>query len=758
MDEKEKIKSCCLEKEVAPCVSACPFHIDARTFISRMRRGGFNFAYRLYADSVGFPDIVSRLCGAPCEAGCPLKQTDGPIAMKLLEQASVSYASNREPNSYNLPPRGKSAAIIGAGPSGLACLLKLANRKYDVTLFEKSGRIGGSLWNKLPSEVFLTDVELQLKNEEYKLCLNTEITDIKEIADKFDAVYIATGAAVGDFGLSFDRGAGKPVSAGGNIYAGGSLTGSESPVQSIADGIRAAALLEDHIKTGNVQTAQTQQPTRIRINADNIVRAPAVQPSDHGCFTKNEAKEEAKRCIMCRCDFCVKACDLMQYYQKFPKLIEQEVHITIYPGTLDGNGTVSTRLISTCNQCGLCAAACPEDIDVGLFLRQSHIAMRNKGAMPWAFHEFWLRDMEHADSEKASFSWTPSGAGKSRYLFFPGCQSGASNPDYVLKPYGFLLEKLPDTSVYLRCCGAPALWGGEEALYEKSRGEIRAKWEELGRPTFIFSCATCMEIFRQYLPEIKGVSLLEMLTELSVAVPRDEAGREVAVFDPCASRNFPAAQSAARELVRQAGYETKPLAYDSKMARCCSWGGQVDVANPPYAKWVVDRRKTDSELPYVVYCTNCRDIFAEAGKPVRHILDILFNLGGWADKPPTYSQRHRSREYLKGMLERRYGGHEGAEPMQERLVMEPDVEAKINKDKILEEDVLSVIHFCETSGRKLRDQQSGHFIGYHEVGHMTFWAEYAPEGDGWRLFNAYGHRMKIELEEVWNGRKQKADL
>ena len=96
--------------------------------------------------------------------------------------------------------------------------------------------------------------------------------------------------------------------------------------------------------------------------------------------------------------------------------------------------------------------------------------------------------------------------------------------------------------------------------------------------------------------------------------------------------------------------------------------------------------------------------------------------------------------------------------MQERLVMEPDVEAKINKDMILEEDVLSVIHFCETSGRKLRDQQSGHFIGYHEVGHMTFWVEYAPEGDGWRLFNAYGHRMKIELEEVWNGRKQKADL
>ena len=41
---------------------------------------------------------------------------------------------------------------------------------------------------------------------------------------------------------------------------------------------------------------------------------------------------------------------------------------------------------------------------------------------------------------------------------------------------------------------------------------------------------------------------------------------------------------------------------------------------------------------------------------------------------------------------------------------------------------------------------------------MTFWAEYLPEGSDYRLFNAYGHRMKIELEEVWNGRIQKTDL
>ena len=758
MNEEDKIKTCCLEKEIPPCVSACPFHFDTRTFISRVRRGGFNFAYRLYADTVAFPAVVSELCGAPCMDKCPLAAVGGSIDMKLLEKACGAHASSREPNNYNLPSKGSSAAVIGAGPSGLACLLKLANRKYEVTLFEKSGRLGGSLWGKMPSEAFLADFELQFKNEEYKLCLNTEVKDIKEIAEKFDVVYVATGAGGEDFGLSFERGFDLPVTAGGNIYAGGALTGCQSPVSSIACGIQAATLLEGHIKTGNVQTAQVQPPTKIKINLDSVIKIPAVKPDASGLFTRDEARTEAQRCILCRCDFCMQACDLMQYFKKFPQTIQQEVYATINPGSIDGNGTFSTRLISTCNQCGLCAEVCPEDIDVGQYLRVSHAAMRNKDAMPWAYHEFWLRDMEHADSEKSAFSYTPAGCGRSKYLFFPGCQSGASNPDYVLKPYKFLLEKEPDTSLLLRCCGAPALWGGETALYDKSREAIKAEWERLGRPIFVFSCATCMEIFSEYLPEIKGVSLVELLAELDARAPQDEAGKQVALFDPCASRKFPAAQAAARKLVEEAGYDIKPLAYEGRTAKCCSWGGQIDIAAPRYSKWLVEQRTKDSELPYIVYCTNCRDVFADAGKPVRHILDLLFGLGGWQEKPQTYSRRHAHREYLKRALELELNGDKGAEALQEHLIMEPEVEEKLNRSKILVEDVLSVVKFCETSGRKLKDAETGHTIGYHEIGHMTLWIEYEAAEGGWRLFNAYEHRMKIELEEVWNGRKQKADL
>ena len=92
------------------------------------------------------------------------------------------------------------------------------------------------------------------------------------------------------------------------------------------------------------------------------------------------------------------------------------------------------------------------------------------------------------------------------------------------------------------------------------------------------------------------------------------------------------------------------------------------------------------------------------------------------------------------------------------LLISKDVEEKLHREKILEDDLAFVISFCEKTGRKLADPASGHFTGYCEIGHMTCWVEYSHEGEGCRIHNAYSHRMKIELEEVWHGRKQKPDL
>ncbi|WP_281680028.1 pyridine nucleotide-disulfide oxidoreductase/dicluster-binding protein [Synergistes jonesii] len=755
MDEtvKNQIRNCCLEKEAAPCVSACPFHFDVREFIPKARRGAFNSAYRAYANAVAFPRIVSQICGEPCRAGCPLKDRGGAVNLKLIEQAVVKSATRTAPNSYNLPAKGKRIAVIGGGAGGLACALRLCNKKYDVTVYEKTERLGGRLWETLSPDIFLKDIEEQFSKEKYELLLGREIGEIDEIREKFDAVYVATGRGGESFGLLRACEMREPsASSLDGVFLGGALLGA-SPVEAIAQGAAAAGLIEGYLKTGIAKSAEPHPPTRIKLNLDGVETKPEVLPASSGGYSGEEAAAEALRCIRCRCDSCVRACDMMAYFQKFPKLIEEEVHITIYPGTLDGNGTVATRLISTCNQCGLCGKVCPEKIDVGLFMRESHIAMREKKAMPWAFHEFWLNDMDFSRSERARFFYAP--AGKCDYLFFPGCQMGASEPDYVTKTYALLRELAGPCAVYVTCCGAPALWAGDRGVYEGICGELRDKWRQCGEPEIIFGCPTCREMMNRRLPEMKGRMLSDLLWELGAKIP-DAQGAEVSLFDPCSARDFPETQRNVRALLSSAGYALRPLEYEKERAKCCSWGGQISIANPPYARWLVEKRLSEGEAPYVVYCTNCRDVFADAGKPVRHILDLLFGLER-EGRTPTYSKRRDNREEVKRLLTKELLGRELPEKEKIPLFISPELEAKMNRDRILEEDVASVIAFCERTGRKLVDER-GHFIGYGEIGHITCWAEYSPEKDGYRVHNAYPHRMKIELEEVWHGRKTKADL
>ncbi|MEG1602555.1 MAG: FAD-dependent oxidoreductase [Cloacibacillus sp.] len=761
MDEmKEKIRQCCLEKEPAPCVSACPFGLDVREFVPRVERGAFNLAYRLYATAVAFPRIVSEICGERCKSVCPRRDSGGAVDLKLLEKAAVRYASRRAPNNYNLPPKNEKIAVIGAGISGLACALRLASKKYDVTVYEKEEKIGGHLWERLPSEIFLKDIEEQFANEKYSLRTGEEVSSLEALQKEYDAVYIATGKGGAAFGL-FCGAEGleniKEVAASREkgIFAGGSITGVSS-VEAIAHGLSAAALIEAYIKTGNMKEAAPRAATKIELNLDGVTAAAAVLPSLDASYTEDEARREAARCLRCRCDSCVRACDMMEYFQKFPKLIEEEVHITVFPGTLDGNGTVATRLISTCNQCGLCEKVCPQEINVGLFLRESHRAMREKNAMPWAFHEFWLNDMAFSRGADAKFFHAPA-SGASRYLFFPGCQMGASDPAYVTESYRLIKKHLPDTAILVDCCGAPALWAGDQAVYDEICSDFHEKWESLGRPVVIFGCPTCMKMTREKMPDIEGKMISDLFYELGVKVPQCHEGGLISVFDPCAARDFKETQANVRKMLTEAGFELAPLAYEKDRAKCCSWGGQISIANPPYAKWLTERRVSDSEQPYVVYCTNCRDLFAEAGKPVKHILDVFIGAKDWERRAPSYSKRRRNRELVKEILMKELLNKE--EPAKERpaLFMSQETEEKLNREKILDDDIIEVINFCERTGRKLEDE-GGHSVGYREIGHMTCWVEYTPREDGYFVHNAYSHRMKIELEEVWDGRKHETDL
>lgn len=86
----------------------------------KVEKGRFNAAYRTYQNTVGFPDIVSKLCSHPCEKACLRAKLDGGIAIGLLERATVEYAKRKAPNAYNLPSKGKRSRSSEAVFRGLA--------------------------------------------------------------------------------------------------------------------------------------------------------------------------------------------------------------------------------------------------------------------------------------------------------------------------------------------------------------------------------------------------------------------------------------------------------------------------------------------------------------------------------------------------------------------------------------------------------------------------------------------------------------
>lgn len=370
--------------------------------------------------------------------------------------------------------------------------------------------------------------------------------------------------------------------------------------------------------------------------------------------------------------------------------------------------------------------------------------------MPWAYHQFWLRDMEFSNGE-ASLLLDPSGSGKPELLYFPGCRLGGTDPRMVLDSFGAILAHEPTAALFLGCCGAPAEWAGEETLHNKTVSRFREVWEGLGRPKVVFACLNCREQLKRHLPQAEGVSLYELLDGWDSPVRQSGVGQTAAVFDPCPSRSWPEAQRAVRSLAQKAGFQIEPLPMEGKYVQCCGWGGQVEIANPKYAQGVAKDRMEASPLPYLVYCANCHDVFARRDKQAAHLLRAIFpgegDSGLWDAPVPTASQSRENRRWLKRQLLMTYtpqevsdmeNGHTGAP-----LLISPELLEKMDKNYLLREDVELVVDTCERTGKYLLNQETGTRLGHAMAGRLTIWAEYLNLENCRELVNVYAHRMQI---------------
>lgn len=184
--------------------SGCPLHNLVPETNDLVYTGNWEQAYLRLSKTHSFPEFTSRVCPALCEEACTCNLDSEPVSTKENERAIIETAFE-EGWVQPRPPKvrtGKSVAVIGSGPSGLAAAQMLNHRGHEVTVFERSDRIGGLLRYGIPNmklDKSVIDRRIKLMEEEgvhFVTGVNVGV-DIKaeELLKKFDRVLLTCGAS-----------------------------------------------------------------------------------------------------------------------------------------------------------------------------------------------------------------------------------------------------------------------------------------------------------------------------------------------------------------------------------------------------------------------------------------------------------------------------------------------------------------------------------------------------------------------------------
>ncbi|MGA8727671.1 MAG: pyridine nucleotide-disulfide oxidoreductase/dicluster-binding protein [Terracidiphilus sp.] len=764
----------CIQEQAPACTAACPVHVDARKLVECVAQGDFKGGLAVLANAVPLPLILAHICDHPCQAMCRRTDAGDAIEIGLLERACAEFGAPA-PTARPQAIKSQKVAVVGGGISGVAAAVGLSTRGYMVTLFEARAQLLDRLRSMgediLPARIIDADLAV-LKRVGVEVRCEALISrhagpfGLDAIARDFNALYFAPGPdALGEDVLDLARTPQGRIkidpltlaTSQAKVFAGGAqryAPAPYSPIASLADGNYAAVSIDRFLQGASLSANRDNQgpyPSRLYVNTKGLEDSLAVRPAPRtSSYLKEEARQEAARCIPCQCLECVKVCSYLEEYDSYPKRYVRQIYNNecIVMGVRKAN-----RMVNSCTLCGLCTSVCPENFSMADVILDARQSMVRTHKMPPSAHDFALRDMEFSQSDAFTLARHEPGFASSEAVFLPGCQLSASSPGHVASCYEHLRKSLPGgVGLILECCGAPARWAGNEEKFQAALRAMETAWTSLGEPRLITACSSCFKTLKEYIPHLPVEPLWPYLASALTGEALAHAGlKELAIHDPCSTRGVSEVEGSARALLEEMGI--KPIELNAPgQSTCCGYGGLQLFANPALAAKTVARRAAQSDADFVTYCAMCRDRIAHEGKRAVHILDLVFangDAGTEAADPaarpdPGFSRRQQNRARLKTRLLRELWG-------EEEVTMGPSIELRISEEvlKLLEtrmilvEDAHRAIEQAEQTGDKIENPVTGRSLASLRSGCVTYWVDYSAERDAFVVHNAYSHRMEV---------------
>ena len=743
-EEIERMVERCVYEQPPFCNAACPLKLDTRALLKAAADGNFKKALQLYEKIAPFPLVLSQGCEAPCEGKCRLGECGEGVAVRAIEMAVARYGEESRRGSVFRSAKKQKAAVFGSGLFALFLAGELEKKMYPVTVFCAGADAESFLRDAAPfleEESFAQELK-RLRRKEIRFEFGCDLT--REFFDEHRGDYQILCASEAAAKAFFP---GAVCAPDVMLYETENLImGCGSGVMDAAFGAKKAALTADRLaqklEARNTRGAEGAVESRLYTDLSAAAALKRVPGAETG-YTREQAIEEAKRCLQCRCEECLKTCAYLRHYGKHPGLLARE----IYNNTqiIMGDHQLN-KPMNACTLCGQCTVVCPNGFDMAHVCATARRNMVSTDKMPLAPHEFALMDMIFSNGD-AFLARLQPGVEKCKYVFFPGCQAVAVAPETVKAAYLDLCERLEGgVALMLGCCGAICDWAGRYEMQAGTSEFLLQEFSNLGDPVIIAGRPTCKkELAESVGGEIIGI--WDVLEEIGLPEGAHGLDRPAALHDACGARGDAPTQEAIRDLARKLGVTLVETEYSGDRAPCCGYGGLTAYANPEVAAEITQKALERSDAPFLSYCMACRDRFARQGRESRHILELVY--GTDAGAPPDISEKRYNRLNLKKELLSELWHEETAE-MKLDYTLEYTDEARQLMDgrMILTDDVIAVLNDFRETGEAILDDETGLMIARKRVGNATFWVKFTqPEPDHYLVHRAYSHRMNVVRRE-----------